>query len=238
MGQLEYWPCYNSYIKKTEKLSDQEVGRLFRALMHYSATGERQELEGRESIAFDFIADDIDRAQKRYNDSCQKNAENIKKRWGKKDTTEYERIQSYENDTTEYERIRPHTKDTNTKTNTKTKTKPKTKKIDNALLAQAAAQIIGHLNEQTGANYRSESKATQTKIHARMAEGYTVEDFVAVIDKKCAEWLHDPKMQAYLRPETLFGTKFESYLNAPERGDQNGIAGTSTEKRPTWGTVL
>ena len=57
MGQLEYWPCYNSYIKKTEKLSDQEVGRLFRALMRYSATGERQELEGRESIAFDFIAD-------------------------------------------------------------------------------------------------------------------------------------------------------------------------------------
>lgn len=225
MGQLEYWPCYNSYIKKTEKLSDQEVGRLFRALMHYSATGERQELEGRESIAFDFIADDIDRAQKRYDDSCRKNAENIKKRWGKKDTTEYERI-------------RPHTKDTNTKTKAKTKTKPKTKKIDNALLAQATAQIIGHLNEQTGANYRSESKATQTKIHARMAEGYTVEDFVAVIDKKCAEWLHDPKMQAYLRPETLFGTKFESYLNAPERGKQNGIAGTNAEKRPTWGTVL
>ena len=224
MGQLEYWPCYNSYMKKTEKLSDQEVGRLFRALMHYSATGERQELEGRESIAFDFIADDIDRAQSRYDDSCRKNAENIKKRWGKKDATEYDCI-------------RPHTKDTNTKTKAKTKTKPKTKKIGNALLAQAAAQIIGHLNEQTGANYRSESKATQTKIHARMAEGYTVEDFVAVIDKKCAEWLHDPKMRAYLRPETLFGSKFEGYLNAPDRG-KNGIAGTSAEKRPTWGTVL
>ena len=221
MGQLEYWPCYNSYMKKTEKLSDQEVGRLFRALMHYSATGERQELEGRESIAFDFIADDIDRAQSRYDDSCRKNAENIKKRWGKKDTTEYDCI-------------RPHTKDTNTKTKAKTKTK----KIDNALLAQAAAQIIGHLNEQTGANYRSESKATQTKIHARMAEGYTVEDFVAVIDKKCAEWLHDPKMRAYLRPETLFGSKFEGYLNALERGKNDGIAGTSAEKRPTWGTVL
>ena len=131
-----------------------------------------------------------------------------------------------------YDRIRPYTK------RTKPKTKPKTKKIDNALLAQAAAQIIGHLNEQTGANYRSESKATQTKIHARMAEGYTVEDFVAVIDKKCAEWLDDPKMRAYLRPETLFGTKFESYLNAPERGKPDGNAGTSAEKRPAWGTVL
>ena len=71
-----------------------------------------------------------------------------------------------------------------------------------------------------------------------MAEGYTVEDFVAVIDKKCAEWLHDPKMRAYLRPETLFGSKFEGYLNAPERGKNDGIAGTNAEKRPTWGTVL
>ena len=236
MGQLEYFPCFHSYRRRTKNLTDQEVGRLFRALLEYSETGEAPELTGRESIAFDFIADDIDRARERYDDSCRKNAENVKKRWSKEDTTEYERIQSYENDTTEYDRIRPHTKDTKAKA--KAKAKAKEKEIDNALLAQAAAQIIGHLNEQTGANYRSESKATQTKIHARMAEGYTVEDFVAVIDKKCAEWLHDPKMQAYLRPETLFGTKFESYLNAPERGNQNGIAGASAEKRPTWGTVL
>ena len=236
MGQLEYFPCFHSYRRRTKNLTDQEVGRLFRALLEYSETGEAPELTGRESIAFDFIADDIDRARERYDDSCRKNAENVKKRWSKENTTEYERIQSYENDTTEYDRIRPHTKDTKAKA--KAKAKEKEKKIDNALLAQAAAQIIGRLNEQTGANYRSESKATLTKIHARMAEGYTVEDFVAVIDKKCAEWLHDPKMQAYLRPETLFGTKFEGYLNAPERGKQNGTAGTSAEKRPTWGTVL
>lgn len=34
-----------------------------------------------------------------------------------------------------------------------------------------------------------------------------------MIDIKTAEWLHNPKMNKYLRPETLFGTKFESYLN-------------------------
>ena len=238
MGQLEYFPCFHSYRRRTKNLTDQEVGRLFRALLEYSETGEAPELTGRESIAFDFIADDIDRARERYDDSCRKNAENVKKRWSKEDTSEYERIQSYENDTVEYDRIRPHTEDTKAKEKEKANAKAKEKKIDNALLAQAATQIIGRLNEQTGANYRPESKATQTKIHARLAEGYTVEDFVAVIDKKCAEWLNDPKMRAYLRPETLFGTKFESYLNAPERGNQNGIAGASAEKRPTWGTVL
>lgn len=238
MGQLEYFPCFHSYRRRTKNLTDQEVGRLFRALLEYSETGEAPELTGRESIAFDFIADDIDRARERYDDSCRKNAENVKKRWSKEDTSEYERIQSYENDTVEYDRIRPHTKDTKAKEKEKANAKAKEKKIDNALLAQAATQIIGRLNEQTGANYRPESKATQTKIHARLAEGYTVEDFVAVIDKKCAEWLNDPKMRAYLRPETLFGTKFESYLNAPERGKPDGNAGTSAEKRPAWGTVL
>ena len=45
-----------------------------------------------------------------------------------------------------------------------------------------------------------------------MNEKYTVEDFYSVIDKKTAEWLNT-EQEKYLRPETLFGTKFESYLN-------------------------
>lgn len=77
---IEYFHCYHSYRKKLAKLSDQEVGRLFRALLEYSETGETQELTGRESVAFDFIADDIDRAKKNYEEICKKNSENAKKR--------------------------------------------------------------------------------------------------------------------------------------------------------------
>lgn len=73
---IEYFCCYHSYRKKCEKLTDQELGRLFRALLTYSETGERQELAGRESIAFDFIADDIDRAKDAYEAKCRKNREN------------------------------------------------------------------------------------------------------------------------------------------------------------------
>ena len=73
---IEYFCCYHSYAKKCEKLTDQELGRLFRALMTYSETGERQELAGRESIAFDFIADDIDRAKIAYEEKCRRNREN------------------------------------------------------------------------------------------------------------------------------------------------------------------
>lgn len=73
--------------------------------------------------------------------------------------------------------------------------------------------IISFLNEKAGTNYRSSSAKTKTLIKARAEEGFTLDDFKTVIEKKCAEWLNTP-MEKYLRPETLFGTKFEGYLNA------------------------
>jgi uncharacterized phage protein (TIGR02220 family) len=73
--------------------------------------------------------------------------------------------------------------------------------------------IISYLNQKTNSSYKSSSKATQRHIKARWNEGYRLADFQTVIDKKSAEWLSDPKMNQYLRPETLFGTKFENYLN-------------------------
>ena len=75
--------------------------------------------------------------------------------------------------------------------------------------------IVEYLNRKAGKKYKASSKDTQKHIHARLAEGYTVEDFQQVIDKRCAAWKGDPKMEEFLRPSTLFGPKFESYLNAP-----------------------
>lgn len=87
--------------------------------------------------------------------------------------------------------------------------------------------IIARLNEKSGMKYKHSSKATQSHINARLAEGYTVEDFYTVIDKKCAEW-RGTDFEKYLRPSTLFGTKFENYLNAPATQRKtygaNGIA--------------
>jgi predicted phage replisome organizer/uncharacterized phage protein (TIGR02220 family) len=73
--------------------------------------------------------------------------------------------------------------------------------------------IVDYLNEKTGANYKYTSKKTQSCIRARLSEKFTKEDFKEVIDKKCDEWI-GTEWEKYLRPETLFGTKFESYLNA------------------------
>ena len=82
----EYFCAYHSYIKQCKGLSDSELGRLFRALLEYSASGKVPELNGRESVAFDFMSANIDRDAESYNDTCNRNRENISKR--------YERIRS------------------------------------------------------------------------------------------------------------------------------------------------
>lgn len=76
--------------------------------------------------------------------------------------------------------------------------------------------IVEYLNQKAGTKYRASSKSTSQHIHARLEEGFSVDDFKTVIDKKCAEWIGTEFAQ-YLRPATLFGTKFEGYLNAPFR---------------------
>lgn len=85
--------------------------------------------------------------------------------------------------------------------------------------------VISYLNEKAGTKYRATTPKTQALIRAREREGFTLDDFKAVIDKKCAEWM-GCDMEKYLRPETLFGPKFEGYLNEKGRG-KNGISGGS-----------
>ena len=68
--------CHDDYLAKLAKLTDEEVGRLFRALMAYHATGEEKEITGREWLAFDFIKEDIDRAEEKHEEKCRKNREN------------------------------------------------------------------------------------------------------------------------------------------------------------------
>ncbi|MCK5505675.1 MAG: conserved phage C-terminal domain-containing protein, partial [Thermodesulfovibrionia bacterium] len=73
--------------------------------------------------------------------------------------------------------------------------------------------IVFYLNEKLQTNYKSTAKNTQRHINARLAEGHTFENFKAVIDKKIEQWKDDPQMSKFLRPQTLFSPKFESYLN-------------------------
>lgn len=75
------------------------------------------------------------------------------------------------------------------------------------------AEIIKDLNDVLGSSYKVGAKKTKEYISARWNDGFKVEDFKVVHRKKHEEWGNDPKMSKYLRPSTLYGTKFEEYLN-------------------------
>ena len=78
-------------------------------------------------------------------------------------------------------------------------------------------EVVDYLNRRAGTKYKPTTASTRKLVKARLKEGFTIDEFKTVIDKKCAEWGNNPEMAQYLRPETLFGPKFESYLNAKIR---------------------
>lgn len=115
-------------------------------------------------------------------------------------------------------------------------------KEDQKLLSgkpDTAKKVIQHLNDKTGRSYKAVPSNTSL-INARLKEGATVNDIVAVINRKCAEWLDDPKFSQFLRPSTLFNaTKFNDYLgqlNTPLPVNRTPVA--SSEPDLSWANDL
>jgi len=74
-------------------------------------------------------------------------------------------------------------------------------------------QVVTDLNLVCKTNYKTTTEKTKKLIIARISEGFTVENFKLVHRNKASEWLGDKDWSKFLRPETLYGSKFESYLN-------------------------
>lgn len=109
---------------------------------------------------------------------------------------------------------KPKTNQKQTETSPNTNTNTITNTINKYM--PAISEILKYLNEKAGTHYRS-SKDSSRFISGRLAEGFTVEDFRTVIDKKVKEW-KGTEMAAYIRPSTLFApSHFEEYLNQPEK---------------------
>jgi uncharacterized phage protein (TIGR02220 family) len=92
------------------------------------------------------------------------------------------------------------------------------------------SEIITYLNAKAGTRFLPSTPETQEKIKARWREGFRLDDFKMVIDTMTAKWKNDPKMRDYLRPMTLFGTKFEGYLNMTVSLSDRGIVSPQGEK--------
>lgn len=94
MARMTGFVFQDKYLDRLAKLSDQEVGRLVRALAVYHATGEEQELKGRECGYYDFIKGDIDEIENRYAAKCETNRNNRQR----SSTTDNDRQSSSSND--------------------------------------------------------------------------------------------------------------------------------------------
>ena len=104
---------------------------------------------------------------------------------------------------------------------------PLTREIDRAnreaanCSAEDVREIVDCLNEVCGTKFRATSEKTRKLINTRFGEEYTVEDFKLVIRHRHQEWA-GTRQAEYLRPETLFGPKFEGYLQAARRAESDG----------------
>lgn len=87
-------------------------------------------------------------------------------------------------------------------------------------------EIIEYLNLKTGSKFKPTTKPYVQAIRSRLKEGYTVDDFKTVIEKKCREW-KGTKLEKYLTPKTLFApSHFDTYLNSNETATM-----TDTERK-------
>ena len=87
-------------------------------------------------------------------------------------------------------------------------------------------EIIDFFNEVTGKSFKHTTNGTKSHIRARWSEGFRIDDFKEVIKEKNYEWANNPDMEQYIRPTTLFGTKFESYLQAAKESNTVKIKST------------
>lgn len=121
--------------------------------------------------------------------------------------------QDTENQYTEFQDTEVQVTENPTQLNTK-------ESITKELITKYIKDIVEYLNNVTNGHFKHTTKTTRKYITARLKEGYTVNDFKLVIDKKNSDWKNDLKMRDYLTPSTLFNpTNFEKYLNAAKKGD-------------------
>lgn len=86
---------------------------------------------------------------------------------------------------------------------------------------QNVVSIMCYLNSHASTDFKTNIIETQKLIVNHLRKGHTVKHFEKVIDEKCSQWLGNSKMEMYLRPQTLFGDKFEAYLDEAEARTKN-----------------
>ena len=190
---------YKSFVEALNELPDEDRLRLYDAILNFGIYDKEPELSGIDAAVFALVRPQIEANNRKY--------QNGTKGGRPKNQTET--------------KWKPNGNQTETKakpnhnqTITKTKPNDNVNGNGNASGSDEISSLLSFFNSETGSSYK-ETEQFDELINERLSEGYTFEDLRNVIRKKSAEWSCDGKMRSYLRPSTLFGDKFEEYLNAP-----------------------
>lgn len=117
--------------------------------------------------------------------------------------------------------------DGNNTTHNKKDLKQKSTLFSKKEIVSLDVQVLNFLNEKKKSSRPFESTSSNLKnIKARIKEKFTFEDFKKVIEFKCKQWNEDKKMKKYVRPATLFGEHFNSYLVEAEEGSEGTTDGS------------
>lgn len=214
---------YSSYSDQIELLTMEQRGILLTAIYKYVSGKDLPEMDGITNMAFSFIRTSLDRDAEKYEKKCEARREAGKKGGRPQKANGFSEKAKKANGFSE--------KQTKAKKPDNEYDNENDNDSKNILSGKPAAEypykaITDYLNEKAGKAFLDKSKDTRKHIKARMDEGFTLDDFYKVIDNTVKRWKGDPKMCDYLRPSTLFGTKFESYLNmtdaapVPAKGKQ------------------
>ena len=224
-----------SDIKETlDELTDDQVAKLFRAMVEYSATGEMPKFSGILKYVFIPIRQQMDRDGQKWEQK--KEARRKAGQKGGQKSGEVRRAAA--NEANEANEAKLH-KRSNASTNEASEANVPGEAVNvngnvnvnvngngngnvNGASSNAAgaslspslpASLVSYLNRKAGASHKV-TEDVERRVGELEAAGYTEAEMRAVIDMKVAEWKDDKKMRGYLRPSTLFGAKFQEYVAA------------------------
>ncbi len=196
---------YRSFYEAIKRLPAEQFKASALAILEYGLDGKEPDTDGIERTVFCMAKPQIDANNRRYENGTKGGRPKTKtNQTGTKNNLDETKVEPNEK-----EKVKDNVKDKDNN-NMSSRTSP-----DRPVYPYK--DVIDYLNLKAGTSFRSTSKDTQKHIRARFDEGYTLEDFKSVIDVKVSQWGREPRpgekdMRGYLRPNTLFGTKFEGYL--------------------------
>lgn len=199
---------YNSFYEPIKTLKNEQLGKLFRAIFNYTINDEITQ-EDDILIAFMFIKNQLDIDNEKYLKICERNKMNGQKGGRPKKPKKPNGLSG--NPTIPK---KPDNDNDNDNVNVN---------VINNNLSSTVDEIINYLNQpdtdEPIRSFTKTSKSTRSKISARLKEGFTVDDFKDVIFYKYNQWVKKPVQfnngvtsETYYRPDTLFSTNFENYL--------------------------